>query len=158
VGLLVLAGFASCKQRSEPHRIECFDATPANTSASTKKVFAARHCQGGGVTWAGILEVLARRRGSVTAVETPTPGWTGAVYMLGATRFAIDEEGDAARFCSDEPALLVSMRTEHARMNADEAALTRALNEAPALQVECSEPDGSPPKLPANMFPVPEQR
>lgn len=152
--LLLLTTATGCEKR-----IACFDADVVNNSATTKRVFEQRHCQGGGVTWAGIFEVIVARKGRVTATTMPSPGWTGSVYMLnGETRFAIDEEGDAARFCSDDPALLSWMRGEHARLNADGAALLQALHSAPALRVECSEADGTSPRLPSNMFPVPVER
>src|SRR5579871_216831 len=109
----------------------CSDVTSSQNSPGTQKVFAARHCQGGGVTWDALLEVLAARQGVVESVDVPPAGWTGEVSILdGATLFSIDDEGDAARFCAASPELVATMRREVARLNTDADALTRTMGAA----------------------------
>lgn len=129
--------------------VSCFDAVAARNSASTRSVFAARKCQGGGVTWAPILGALVARRGVVTPVRRPVPGMTGDIATLdGKALFAIDEEADAARFCAHDPGLLNAIRTDYVRLNADAAALRQAMAEASPLAMECLDEDGKPPPLP----------
>jgi hypothetical protein len=129
---------------------QCFDVVAGKNSAGTRAVFDARHCQEGGVTWGAILSVLAERRGRVEPVEEETPGWGGGVYTLnGQTRFSIDDEGDAAQFCSDDPSLLAAMRGDYNRLNGNADELKRAMAATTALALECNEPDGTPPQLPA---------
>ena len=83
-------------------------------------------------------------------VNEPLPGWTGGVYTLdGHTRFSVDDEADAAQFCSDGPVLVAAMRREVARLNGDASELARAMGEAKASELECLEADGTTPKLPA---------
>lgn len=133
----------------------CFEATASANGASTRAVFSARHCQGGGVTWAPLLQALAKRRGPVTRIDERTPGWTGVVYALSGTRFSIDDEGDAAQFCSNDAALVSAVRADYQRLNADAGALRRALSEASAVEMECLEADGSVPAQPV-FVPPPE--
>src|SRR6185437_8817932 len=154
VGLLALAGLGCPKKAVPPSPraaapAACFEVTAADNSPKTRELFAARRCQGGGVTWAGILDVLAARQGHVEPVTAPTPGWAGAVYTLNRrTRFSIDDESGAARFCADDRQLLATMRREVARLNAAPDALTRAMGQASALALECFESDGAAPTLP----------
>ena len=113
---------------SAKKRAECFSATPANTSAQARALFAARHCQGGGVTWAPILEALARRHGE--------------------TRFSVDDEADAALFCSDDAKLLAAVRRDYSMVNGSGEQLRRVMAQASALEMECNEADGTAPPLP----------
>jgi hypothetical protein len=134
--------------------VGCFSATSASTSVKARALFAARHCQGGGVTWAPILEALARRHVRVVPVDEPTPGWTGAVFTNGKTRFSVDDEADAALFCSDDSKLLAAVRRDYAMVNANAEELQRVMAQASALEMECLNADGSVPPLP-KMNPVP---
>lgn len=116
----------------------CFDATAEDLSAGTQAVFEARKCQGGGVTIAGLLDVLMQRRGRIDAVLEPTPDFTGSVSTLdGHSRFAIDDESDDARFCTDDPDLLGAVRRDYEKLNADPQLLTTAMNETSPLALEC---------------------
>ncbi len=137
----------------------CFDVRASDSSSSTRAVFAAKHCQGGGVTWAGILGVLTKRRGTSRPIEEPTPGWTGDVRILswdgGAARIGIDDEADAARFCTDSPKLLASMRRDVERLNADRAELERAIGEAHLLALECLPEGMSPEEILRGLTPPP---
>lgn len=153
IGALLFAG-GCARQKSRA----CFDATTAANGASTRALFAARRCQGGGVTWAPLLQVLARRRGpgAPVPVEEPTPGWTGAVYTLNGALFSVDEEGDAARFCSSDAGLFAAVRAGYQRLNADAGALRQAMAEASALEMECLEADGRTPALPSFALPQPD--
>lgn len=145
---LVLA-LASDPAAAPVRGVGCFDVSAARNSASTRSVFKARRCQGGGVTWAPILMALVARRGSIAPVLEPVPGMTGDVATLdGKERFAIDEEGDAARFCSDDRGLLDAIRADYARLNRDAAELRRAMSEVSPLDMECLDANGKPPPLP----------
>jgi hypothetical protein len=157
LGLLALALTSlGCARKTAPPSprgaiapAACLDVTAGENSPQTRKVFAARRCQGGGVTWAGILDVLAAHQGHVEPVTEPTPGWSGAVYTLDRhARFSIDDESDAARFCADDPQLLATVRRELARLNTDPGALAQTMGEAKALALECLEADGAAPELP----------
>jgi len=149
VGAYATPTAAAPKKTAPRPRIDCFDVTVSHNSQPTTALFAQRHCQAGGVTWAPIVRVLVQRRGPIAPVVEPTPGWTGGVYTLnGVTRFAIDDEAEAAHFCTTDRALLTSLRGDYQRLNADVAQLRRAMAEASALEMECFEADGSPPRLP----------
>src|SRR4051812_4917576 len=90
VVITVAFGGAACAKK----RVACFDATPDTTSGEARALFAARHCQGGGVTWGAILGALAHRHGKA--------------------RFTVDDEADAARFCSDDAQLVAAVRRDYA--------------------------------------------
>jgi hypothetical protein len=137
----------------------CMDVTAGHNTAQTHAVFAARHCQGGGVTWAGLLHTLVRRRGSTAALEKPMPGWTGDVQVLnGRTMVSIDDEGDAARLCSTDVVLVETIRVDYERLNRDREALLHAMDDSSALKLECTEADGSMPAVPASdpVLPAPD--
>jgi hypothetical protein len=152
---IALALAACAKNAASPSPISCFHATARRNSASTKLVFAARRCQGGGVTWAAILRTLAGRRGRLAPIATPTAGMTGDLMTLnGTSRLSIDEEGDASRLCSDDPALLASLRTDYERLNADAEELRRVMAETSPLDLECFGAGGGMPPMPA-AFPLP---
>ena len=139
----------ACNKPAASARVTCFSVEAAKNSPPTRALFGSRRCQGGGVTWAGILGVLASRRGRVEPVVEPTPGWTGSVSTLnGRTRFSIDDEGDQALFCSADAQLLHAVQEEYRRLNADSAALERARAQTSALSLECLEADGGVPALP----------
>jgi len=53
--LAVIAAAGGCTKK----KIECFEVAARDNSAGTRAAFEARHCQGGGETWSGILEALA---------------------------------------------------------------------------------------------------
>jgi len=152
--VVAIAATSACAKK----KVECFGVAAGENSAGTRAVFEARHCQGGGETWGGILETLAQRRGRVDVVPDQVEGFTGAVYMLDSrTRFSIDGEGDAVAFCTDAPALLAAMRVEYKRLNAARGDLERAMAEAKSLgiELECDETDRKPPKL-SELQPPPE--
>jgi hypothetical protein len=65
-----------------------------------------------------------------------------------------DDEGDAVRVCGDSK-LIDDVKKTHRRLNGNEEALRAAMSSTSALLMECMEPDGRPPRLPANMYPVP---
>ena len=119
----------------------CFSTVAEDNSPSTQALFDTRHCQGGGVTWAAIVEVLLRRRGPSEAVEEVTPGWTGDVRVLswkgGRTRVGIDVEGDAVQVCADSHRLLDEIQSDVNRLNALRPELERAMAEADPTALEC---------------------
>jgi hypothetical protein len=111
----------------------CFDILARDNSEATARLFTARHCQGGGVTWGALL---AAAHGD---------------------SFTFDDEGDAVRVCG-APNSVDDVRRTYRRLNSDEGALREAMSSTSALLMECLEADGTQPKLPANMFPVPTER
>jgi hypothetical protein len=131
VTLVVLSG---CAKKPAPRA--CMDVTTVTTSATTRAVFEQRQCQGGGVTWAGILRVLARREGSLEP------------------EFTLDDEADAARFCGPS-SLVEKLRGEIVRLNADPKALEAAMAETTALELECFDDEGEVPSAPG-VVPSPE--
>jgi hypothetical protein len=137
----------------------CFSVVAKDNSASTRAVFGAKHCQGGGVTWAGILGVLVRRRGTTKALETETPGWTGNVRTLswdgGPSRVAVDDEADGALFCADSQRLVDEIQSDVKRLNAQGPELERAIGEANPLELECLPDDASIATLMKGLNPVP---
>ena len=158
-----MAVLVGCARRTPPtpdeSRPRCFDVVVGDNSPSTRRVFGAKRCQGGGVTWAAIIEVLVQRRGPSKAVETETPGWTGDVRALSwkgkTVRVAIDDEGDSARLCSDSDQVLAEVRSDVARLNASAAELERAMSEANPLALECFPDDASVSTLLKGMAPPP---
>ena len=131
--LAVLLTLTNCARKPAPRA--CFDVTTKTTSETTREVFTRRDCQGGGVTWAGILGVLVKREGAPQpAMEAE---WTGDVQAMNGGLLSIDDEGDAARFCTNVPALLQRVRGEVDRLNADPKALEEAMAETTALELEC---------------------
>jgi hypothetical protein len=141
--VIIALALVACGQRASTQartRPACLDVTADHNTAATSAVFEARHCQGGGVTWAALLAVLANRHGSSTPVEEPSSEWTGDVRRLnGTTTFAIDDEGDAARFCSDDATLVDAIHHDYDRLNQDAAALRRAMAEGSAAALECGD-------------------
>ncbi|MFO0599828.1 MAG: hypothetical protein U0228_31255 [Myxococcaceae bacterium] len=132
--VLLLATLSlGCTKKPAPKR--CFDVTVATTSKTSREVFAKAGCQGGGVTWAAILTTLADREGPSTA--TAGEEWTGDVRAREGGIFSIDEEGDASRFCSNEPAFLARIESEWKRINADPAALRAVMKDTSAEEMEC---------------------
>ncbi len=125
----------------------CFAVEAANNSLSTRAIFDAKQCQGAGVTWAALLNVLVRRRTSSGAAPSPPAGWTGYASSLatesGTVQFAIDDEGDAAQFCADSAQLVSAIQNEVKRLNAEPAELERALGEANPQALACFPPDTS---------------
>jgi hypothetical protein len=170
VGLVGLALCFGCARRNPPspsasqesneqptQRPRCFDVLARDNSPSTRKVFSAKRCQGGGVTWAAIMEALVRRRGPSKPVEAPTPGWTGDVRAVSwkgkNVRVAIDDEGDAARFCTDSDQVLADLRSDVARLNGNGAELETTMGEADPLALECCLDDAAVSTLMKGLVP-----
>ncbi len=144
VAVLVLMGDCSSPLKAaEPKRPRCFDVLAVQNSAATQAEFQTRQCQAGGVTWAALVRVVLQRRGKITVDHTGASDMTGDVLNLeGQGRFSIDDEGDAARFCADAPALVSLVQADIDRLNHDLAALRGAMNEADPVALECSLLDG----------------
>jgi len=133
--VILMVTLAGCPKK--PRHRDCFDVAVGENSRATNALFEARHCQGGGVTWAPIVRVLAGRHGRVAPVEEPIEGWNGGVYLLnGKTLFSIDDEGDAAQLCADDPELLQSMKREIHHLNTDVEALKQAMAAADPEEME----------------------
>jgi hypothetical protein len=98
----------------------CFDVAAEDNTAATNKVFEARQCQGGGVTWAALVHVVAKRAGAPKA------------------SYSVDDEGDAAQVCSKDAALLKKLREGLKRLNQSADELRKAMTETSARELECS--------------------
>jgi hypothetical protein len=125
---------------------QCFSVDVRANSPGTRAVFESRGCQAGGVTWAALLRVLTRRAGKVVPVDDPPEDWTGDVSAVGKALFSIDEEGDAAQFCSDDASLLKTTQEGYKKLNHDEAELRRAMGESTAMELECFATDAGAPR------------
>lgn len=165
VAALLLVALAACSKASKPeraaaHERRCFHVVATDNSPSTRAVFEAKRCQGGGVTWAAILDALVRRRGTSEPIEDEVPGWTGDVRTLSwngdVARFAIDDEGDEALFCTDSDRLLQDVQADVKRLNGRAAELEGAMGEADPLALECFSDDSAVAKLLGRMARPPE--
>ena len=112
----------------------CFE-THGQTSKAASEVFERRNLQGGGPTWAAVLEVVVRRHGTVGAAWTTAPpvGFGAAfdvIYRDTRTWYVTDDEAEGAVFCAGSPALLGEVSADFAELNRDPALLERALDEA----------------------------
>jgi hypothetical protein len=114
---------------------QCFSLTVGANSRGTKAVFKRRHLQSGGPTWSAILETAVKsyttfiREGDGTAADMPGFGVPMVVtYRNAQTWYVIDDEGDAAIFCSGDKALLNAARADYERLNKDAKALERMLD------------------------------
>jgi len=99
---------------------QCFDVTAEDNSPSTNKVFEAKRCHGGGVTWAALVHVVAKRAGASKA------------------SYQVDDEVDAAQVCSSDAALLKKLRDGMKRLNQSAPELRKAMSETSARELECS--------------------
>lgn len=114
--LLVVAGGAW----AAPKRDLCFDVTYAMNSRGTNAVFARRHLQGGGPTWAAILETVVR----------------GYKPPVAADRYRFDDEGDAVQVCAADAALRDAVRADYRRLNGNARALEAAIDRVPPGELE----------------------
>lgn len=152
---LVIAAASGCQKRPPPVAApapssssivvlstpRCFSVRADQNSAVTRAVFDEKHCQGGGVTWAGIVRVLLKRRGSSQPMLEPTPGWSGDVHTLtwdgGNTRWSLDDEGDGAVFCADSARLVQEVEAQVKSLNSEKAALEDVMAAANPRELEC---------------------
>ena len=106
--------------RAEPKRDLCFDVTYAMNSRGTNAVFERRHLQGGGPTWAAILETVVR----------------GYRPSVAADRYRFDDEGDAVQVCAADAALRDAVRADYKRLNGNAKALEAAIDRVPPGELE----------------------
>jgi hypothetical protein len=139
-------------KRAEPPT--CFD-THGRTSPAAQALFERHHLQGGGPTWRSILELAVRQHATIVGPETDappaahstttTPGTREAGdeqfrdayqvrYGTGRTWFSADDEAEGVRFCAGDPALLRDISGDFDRLNADPAALERAVQQANGIE------------------------
>lgn len=97
----------------------CFDVLYTANSRATNALFKRRHLQGGGPTWAAILESEARR-----------------LMPKRAASLDFGDESDAVRICSSDPSLLATIRADYERLNKDAAALAKAIDRVPPDELE----------------------
>lgn len=137
----------------------CFSVRADQNSEATRGVFDEKHCQGGGVTWAGIVRVLVERRGRSEPVLEPTPGWSGDVRTLtwdgGSTRWSLDDEGDEALFCADSARLVKEVEAQLKTLNSERAPLEDAMAAANPLELECLPAGASAAEVLARLEPPP---
>jgi hypothetical protein len=110
---------------------------------TTNAVFRAHAVQSGGPTWGAILQALVRRHGNdIAALDAPPPGYPGfgAPYRVTTARgpiwFTLDDEGDAAVFCTGDAKLLGEVHDEYEHANHDRVQLEKALRKAAAFGLE----------------------
>ena len=139
---LLAIGAPACTRKDPPpppspaidHAAQCFE-THGRNSAEADAVFERRHLQGGGPTWAALLEVIVRRHAEVGA------GWTrvspvgfgdahDATFQGTLTWYVLDDEAEGAVFCAGAPALLHAVDDEVTALNADPAALEKTIDQA----------------------------
>lgn len=121
----------------------CFDVVASDNSRATNAEFGARELQGGGPTWASLLQVFAHRHAEevapLAAPPADAPGH-GAAWSAklrdGLTWFVLDDEADAARFCAGDARLLEGVRQEYEAANRDRATLAKAISEARGFGLE----------------------
>jgi hypothetical protein len=141
-GLLAI-GALGCTRKDPPppapgpaadDEAQCFE-THGRTSAAASAVFEKRHLQGGGPTWAALLEVIVRRHADVGATwAEPSPVGFGdahdATFRGARTWYVIDDEAEGAVFCAGTPAFLHVVDDEVTTLNADTASLEQAIDQA----------------------------
>ncbi|HEU4734003.1 MAG TPA: hypothetical protein VFT22_39195 [Kofleriaceae bacterium] len=144
-GLLVLAAACGSKKDEPAKRAAppaCFD-THVRTSERARAVFERRGLQGGGPTWRSILELTVRQHATIVAPSAERSAQAGdgefrdayqVRYGAIATWFSIDDEADGARFCAGDPALVRDVSADFDRLNADPAALERAVDQANGIE------------------------
>ncbi|HET7504823.1 MAG TPA: hypothetical protein VFK02_27560 [Kofleriaceae bacterium] len=120
----------------------CFD-THGRTSPGAKALFERHHLQGGGPTWRSILEPAVRQHATILG---PQAGGRAPAnddefrdayqvrYGGGTTWFSADDEADGVRFCAGDPGLLRAISGDFDRLNADPAALERAVEQANGIE------------------------
>jgi hypothetical protein len=113
----------------------CFNLAVKANSKGTTAVFKQRHLQGGGESWAAILESLVKgytkfvRESHDYAPGMPHFGIPNIVtYRDVETWYILDDEGDVAVFCAGDPELLKAARADYDRLNSDGKALEEALD------------------------------
>jgi hypothetical protein len=121
----------------------CFDAYYDDNTQGTNSIFRNEHLQGGGPTWAALLQVFVRRHGDGIRALTEPPrgappyGASWSISFAGRmTWFLLDEEGEGARFCAGDPALLAAVRDDYGMANHDGAVLQQALLQARRHDIE----------------------
>lgn len=139
----------------------CKTLTDRGTSDVAKRVFHEAHCQGGGVTWAGLMGVVLTAHGRREPMTEPSK-WSGDVSRLtllegGTAIVSIDEEGSSARLCTDHEPLAKAAFARLDELNRDEAELRAALAKADPLSVECfSRPIVLPTETETETAPAPD--
>jgi hypothetical protein len=103
----------------EPGLDKCFTVSVEGNSRATHALFERRHLQGGGPTWAAILDVALKS----------LPKFAGVAYDL-------DDEGDGVLVCTAADATLSVARAEYNRLNKDAKALAKMIDRVPKSRLE----------------------
>lgn len=118
----------------------CFSVVASKNSPLATEAFRAHELAGNGSTWAAILQAIVLRHGrEVTALEAPPPDYPGfgapfSIEHRGrSTWYTLDDEADAAVFCTPDPGLRDAVRADVETVNAEADALTRAIAESAAF-------------------------
>jgi hypothetical protein len=121
----------------------CFTVVAPRATARTRAVFAEHDLHGGGPTWGAILQATALRHGrDVRELEDPPPDYPGfgAPFAIttgaGVSWYTVDDESDAAVFCTPDTTLRAAVRHDVERADVDEAAREAAIAEAAAFGEE----------------------
>jgi hypothetical protein len=131
---LILALLLPLPSPAAPRKA-CFDLLAEANSRGTNAVFERRKLQGGGPTWAAILESVVKR---YTSFIREADGYTADMPGFGApmivryrktrTWYVLDDEAAGAIFCAGDKALLNAARTDYQRLNKDAKALEQAID------------------------------
>jgi hypothetical protein len=103
----------------QPGLDKCFEVSYGGNSRGTRAVFARRHLQSGGPTWAAILEVAYKS----------LPALAGVAYDL-------DDEAEGVLVCTGDARSMVVARAEYNRLNKDAKALAKMIDRVPPSKLE----------------------
>lgn len=121
---------------------ECFTVLYEMNNSETQALFDEMGLQGGGATWAPILMAFAHRHGTEIADTINPPGYPGfgSAFQIstpwGSTWFSLDDESEAAVFCTPNDKLLKAISNDYESANSDRQALEQALKDAMPYHLE----------------------
>ena len=118
-GIVALVLCATPAFAVQPGLDKCFTISFDGNSRATNALFARRHLQGGGPTWAAIMDVALKS----------LPKLAGVAYDL-------DDEADNVLVCTAADVTLALARAEYARLNKDVKALARTIDRVPKERLE----------------------
>ena len=118
-GIVALVLWAATAYAVQPGLDRCFTISVDGNSRATTAMFARRHLQGGGPTWAAIMDVALKS----------LPKLAGVAYDL-------DDEGDGVLVCTAGDSTLSVARAEYNRLNKDAKALAKMIDRVPKGRLE----------------------
>jgi hypothetical protein len=132
---LLLAAALLAAGQAQAKSDRCFNAYVGGNSRTTTAIFKRRRLQGGGPTWAAILEAQVKSYTTFIREQDhysdDMPGFGSPIivtFRKAQTWYILDDEGDGAIFCAGDRALLEAVRADYVRLNKDSKALEQALD------------------------------